>query len=74
VIKELQAQLKLARMQVLASTLYRQIEEQAANVPASEIQKYYTDHQANFDEARYSVLQYPRRPQRKAANLWMLRL
>jgi len=29
-------------------------------------QKYYTDHQANFDEARvYSVLQYPRRPHGK---------
>ncbi len=60
VIKELQAQLKLARMQVLASTLYRQIEEQAANVPASEIQKYYTDHQANFDEGDVLRLTIPK--------------
>jgi len=60
VIKELQAQLKLARMQVLASTLYRQIEEQAANVPASEIQKYYTDHQANFDEGEVLRLTIPK--------------
>ena len=60
VIKEMQAQLKLARMQVLASTLYRQIEEQAANVPASEIQKYYTDHQANFDEGDVLRLTIPK--------------
>ena len=60
VIKELQAQLKLARMQVLASTLYRQIEEQAANVPASEIQKYYSDHQANFDEGEVLRLTIPK--------------
>jgi len=38
----------------------RQIEEQAANVPASEIQKYYTDHQANFDEGEVLRLTIPK--------------
>ena len=60
VSKELQAQLKLVRMQVLARTLYRRIEEQAANVPASEIQKYYADHQANFDEGEVVRLTIPK--------------
>ena len=60
VSKELQAQLKLVRMQVLARTLYRRIEEQAANVPASEIQKYYADHQANFAEGEVVRLTIPK--------------
>lgn len=50
VANALQAQMKLVRMQVLANTLYHQIEEQADNVAASEIQKYYADHLANFDQ------------------------
>ena len=60
VANELEAQLKLARMQVLANTLYHQMQEQAENVPASEIQKYYTDHRANFDQGEVRRLSVPR--------------
>jgi hypothetical protein len=60
VANELEAQLKLARMQVLANTLYHQMQEQAENVPTSEIQKYYTDHQANFDQGEVWRLYVPR--------------
>jgi hypothetical protein len=60
VANELEAQLKLARMQVLANTLYHQMQEQADNVPMSEIQKYYTDHLANFDQGEVWRLYVPR--------------
>jgi PPIC-type PPIASE domain len=59
VANELEAQLKLVRMQVLANTLYHQMQEQADNVPISEIQKYYTDHQANFDQGKVWRLYVP---------------
>jgi hypothetical protein len=59
VANELEAQLKLARMQVLANTLYHQMQEQAESVPTSEIQKYYTDHQANFDQGEVWRLYVP---------------
>jgi hypothetical protein len=60
VAHELEAQLKLARMQVLANTLYHQMQEQADNVPMSQIQKYYTDHQADFDQGEVWRLYVPR--------------
>jgi hypothetical protein len=60
VANELEAQLKLARMQVLANTLYHQMQEQADNVPMAEIQKYYTDHQADFDQGEVWRLYVPR--------------
>src|SRR5437016_3740946 len=60
VANELEAQLKLARMQVLANTLYHQMQEQADNVPMSEIQKYYADHQADFDQGEVWRLYVPR--------------
>ncbi|HXN94683.1 MAG TPA: peptidylprolyl isomerase, partial [Candidatus Acidoferrales bacterium] len=60
VANELEAQLKLARMQVLANTLYHQMQEQAENVPATEIQKYYTDHRADFDQGEVRRLYVPR--------------
>jgi len=60
VANELEAQLKLVRLQVLANTLYHQMQEQAENVPMSEIQKYYTDHQADFDQGEVWRLYVPR--------------
>jgi len=60
VANELEAQVKLARMQVLANTLYHQMQEQAENVPMSEIQKYYADHEANFERGEVWRLYVPR--------------
>jgi hypothetical protein len=60
VAAELQDQMKLARIRVLANNFYRQLEERAANVPASEIQKYYADHKANFESGEVRRLLIPR--------------
>ncbi|PYU75454.1 MAG: hypothetical protein DMG49_03050 [Acidobacteria bacterium] len=60
VANELEAQTKLARMQVLANTLYHQMQEQAENVPMPEIQKYYADHQSNFEQGEVWRLYVPR--------------
>jgi hypothetical protein len=51
VARELQVQLKLARMQVLADSLLREIRKQTEAIPGSEIQKYYADHRDSFEQA-----------------------
>jgi len=60
VANELRIQQKIVRMQVLANTLYQRIEAQAANVSTSEIEKYYTDHQANFEQGEVRRLSVPK--------------
>jgi hypothetical protein len=60
VAAELQAQLNLTRVRVLAKAFYHRIEEQATNVPDSEIQKYYMEHQANFEQGEVRRLTIPR--------------
>ncbi len=57
---ELQAQLKLARVRVLTKAFYHQMQEQADNVPDSEIQKFYTEHKANFEQGDVRRLTIPR--------------
>jgi len=56
----LQEQLKILRMRLLTNAFYHHMEEDAANVPASEIQKYYTEHKANFEEGEVWRLSIPR--------------
>ena len=58
--EQLQAQLKVTRMQVLAHTLYEQIEKQAQSAPMSEIQKYYQEHLSSFDQGEVLRLSLPR--------------
>jgi hypothetical protein len=60
VAAELQAQMKLARVRVLTKAFYHQMQEQAANVPDSEIQKFYTEHKANFEQGEVRRLTIPR--------------
>jgi len=60
VAAELQEQLKILRMRLLTNAFYHQMEEDAANVPASEIQNYYTEHKANFEEGEVWRLSIPR--------------
>jgi parvulin-like peptidyl-prolyl cis-trans isomerase-like protein len=60
VAAELQEQLKLARIRVLTKAFYHQLEEQATNVPDSEIQKFYTEHKANFVQGEVRRLTIPR--------------
>jgi hypothetical protein len=59
VIKKLETQLTLVRMQVLANALYHRIEEQAENALTSEIQKYYTEHLASFEQGVVRRLSIP---------------
>jgi len=59
VAAELRAQMELARVQVLSKALYRQMEENSANVPLSDIQKYYLDHKSNFDQGEVRVISVP---------------
>ncbi len=60
VAAELQAQLKLARLRVLTKAFYHQMEEQATHVPDSEIQKFYTEHKANYEQGEVRRLTIPR--------------
>jgi len=48
VIKRIEVQQKLVRMQVLANALYAQVEAQASELSPGEIDKYYADHQSDF--------------------------
>jgi hypothetical protein len=48
IAKQIQLQQKLVRMQVLANALYRQIEERANDVPSSDLEKFYAEHQGSF--------------------------
>jgi hypothetical protein len=60
VAAELQEQLKILRMRLLTNAFYHHMEEDAANVPPSEIQKYYTEHKAIFEEGEVWRLSIPR--------------
>jgi PPIC-type PPIASE domain len=60
VAKQLLMQQKLVYMQVLANTLYRQIEAEASNVPTPEIEKYYSGHQLDFERGEVRRLVVPK--------------
>jgi hypothetical protein len=60
VARELQVQLKLARMEVLADSLLREIRKQTEAIPGSEIQKYYTEHQDYFEQAELQRVYLPK--------------
>jgi len=57
---QIRMQQELVRLQVLANTLYRQLETEANNIPATDIQKYYTEHQANFAQGEVRRLSIPK--------------
>lgn len=58
--------LKFAKMQILAVMLQRQIQGDAANVPAPEIDKYYNEHQDAFQQFTLERLFVPRNRQVQA--------
>ena len=58
--KQIKIQQKLVRMQWLANTLYRQMETQANNVPAADIEKYYAEHQEDFAQGELRRLYVPK--------------
>ncbi len=60
VAHELEVQLKLARMEVLADSLLREIRKQTEAIPESEIRKYYTDHQGFFEQVQLQRVYLPK--------------
>jgi PPIC-type PPIASE domain len=60
VAKQVQMQQELVYMQVLANTLYRQIEAEASNVPIPEIENYYSEHQLEFEQGELRRLVVPK--------------
>lgn len=60
VAKDLQGLERFPRQQVLARAFYKQVEEQAASPTAAEMQKYYADHQQQFEEGEVWRLSIPK--------------
>lgn len=54
---------KFVQMEILASELQRKIQSEAADVPDADIQKYYNDHKADFEQYNVDRLFVPRTKQ-----------
>ena len=65
--QEFQLQMKVLRMQLLAKALQEKIKQQYAEPTAAEIQKYYNDNKASFQELSLHRLQIPKRGPQPAA-------
>jgi hypothetical protein len=59
---------KFAQMQILTQELQRNIQEQAAKVPQSDIDAYYKEHPENFEQYSLERLFVPRTKQGEALN------
>ena len=57
---------KFNRMQILAQELQQKLQEQAANVPQADIEKYYKDHPEMFEQYSVERLFVPRMKQVEA--------
>jgi PPIC-type PPIASE domain len=60
VAREIQTRENLARLQVLASRLYKSVEVQALAVPQAEVLRYYTAHAASYEEGDLQRLTLPK--------------
>lgn len=58
-----QEMLKFATMQILAQEFTRQMQEKAANIPPAEIEKYYKDNPAKFQQVEMLRLFVPKTKQ-----------
>jgi hypothetical protein len=56
----MKTQVEFARMQVLGNALYRQMDDQAKGATDADIQKYYNDHSADFEQVEVERLLVPR--------------
>jgi hypothetical protein len=59
VANQIQAQMNLVRMQVLSRALYQEMELKAQSVTQDEIQKYYAEHQPNFEQGNLRRILIP---------------
>lgn len=55
--------IKFTKMRILAEELQQRIQEEAANVPPEEVEKYYKDHAADFEQFNLDRLFVPRTKQ-----------
>ena len=62
VAEQIRTQEKLVRMQVLANLLYRNVEKQANDVPAAELEKYYQDHRDDYKQEEVLRVYIPKTP------------
>lgn len=60
VAKELEGQDRLGGMRVLARAFYKQIEDDAGNPSMAEMQQYYAEHSAEFEEGEVWRLSLPK--------------
>jgi hypothetical protein len=58
-IKELDIQLKMVRMRVLASAFLQNLQARATAMPESDIQTYYNEHQDQYEQVRVRRLAVP---------------
>ncbi len=54
--------LRLVEMQVLGQVLEREVREEASNVPQADIDRYYTDHVDQFEQATLQRIFIPKMP------------
>jgi hypothetical protein len=54
--------LRFTEMQALSQLLARQLQEDAANVSAADVQKYYSEHQGNYSVASLQRIFIPKMP------------
>jgi hypothetical protein len=59
---EAQEVLRFMRMQTLMQLLLRDLQKEATNVPAAEVEKYYNEHPEKFEEAALLRLFIPKTP------------
>jgi len=60
VLKEIEVQQQLVRMEILAKALYRQLEVKARDIPAVVFEKYYQEHQPQFEIADLQRIYVPK--------------
>lgn len=58
--KEIEARQKMARLQVLASSLYKSFQVESVNVPQAEILRYYAAHAGNYELGDVQRLTIPK--------------
>lgn len=57
---DVQAAMRFTRMNVLAQMYVRDLQNQSKEIPAAQIESYYKDHAASFEEAKISRLYIPK--------------
>jgi len=57
--KEIDAQVKLARMRILGAAYLEKLQQQTTTIAEADIQKYYTDHKDLYEQAQVRRLSVP---------------